>query len=155
MHLPVPWSCTLPLAWTSSLSPLPSRVPPSLPAPQFGQHGKWIIAIDPFNAAGGVAYWDLAKADEVTDAVLYPEVCTRCNYPDGKQEWCQCDRTNAGANLNTIETRVEGSITPSMRGVAIAFSIFAPLILIVYTLVDRWYYNKYGKTFQIARVHVH
>lgn len=128
--------------------------------PGHGWHAKWTVATmnydDATYAASAeqpmIATWDLVNADEVTDALLYPEVCVLCTFADGRRDYCQCDRRNAGANVQTIETAVEGAITPGMRGAAIALSIFAPVFLIIYTISDNLYYKKTGKSLRLVNL---
>lgn len=82
----------------------------------------------------------------MTDAILYPEVCTLCTLPNGKHEYCQCTRRNAVASFNSIETAVmTDDITPGMRAATIIMSIVGPAFLIVYALADWMYYKKTGR----------
>lgn len=118
--------------------------------PGYGRHAKWVVATLPFNEAGGSAVWDLNKVDEVTDAVLYPEVCVKCKLPSGKVDFCQCTRRNNALNgtfnFLSIETEVmSDDIPPSMRAASIAMAVFCPLFLIVYAISDWLYYKRTGK----------
>ncbi|EFJ43674.1 hypothetical protein VOLCADRAFT_106678 [Volvox carteri f. nagariensis] len=117
--------------------------------PGHGWHAKWKLSTLSFTNSG-VGIWDLAHADGVTDALLYPEVCTLCTFPDGHKDYCQCDRRNGVNNTLTIETAVVNSITPSMRGAAIAMSIFSPVFLIVYSISDSLYYKRTGRSLRFA-----
>ncbi|KAG2489121.1 hypothetical protein HYH03_012347 [Edaphochlamys debaryana] len=126
--------------------------------PGCGWHVKWEVATFPYNDASATwdapmeAIWALSAADEVTDGVLYPEVCVRCQFADGTQDYCQCDRRNAGVNTLTVETEVYGSITPAMRGAAIAMSVFSPIFLIIYATADVFYYKRTGRSLRIGSI---
>ena len=61
---------------------------------QSGWHAKWTLATVPYVSSGS-AVWDLSQADQVTDAVLYPEVCVICEFADGTTDYCEC-RIGAG-----------------------------------------------------------
>lgn len=96
--------------------------------------------------------WDLQTADEVTDAILYPEVCVICTFPDGSTDYCQCDRRNGATNYLSVETIVQDSITPAMRAAAIALSVFSPLFLIFYATADTLYFRNTGKSLRIGHI---
>ncbi|KXZ49559.1 hypothetical protein GPECTOR_20g413 [Gonium pectorale] len=117
--------------------------------PGHGWHAKWTIAHIPFTTSGE-AVWDLTHADEVTDAMLYPEICVKCTFADGSVDYCACDRRNGATNMLTVETAVEGSITPGMRGAAIALSIFSPMFLIFYSVGDIVYYKRTGRSLRLG-----
>ncbi|GIL55782.1 hypothetical protein Vafri_11286 [Volvox africanus] len=117
--------------------------------PGHGWHAKWTLATLPWSTSGS-GFWDLSEVDEVTDALLYPEVCVLCHFPDGTTNYCQCDRRNGVNTTLTIETAVVNSITPAMRGAAIAMSIFSPVFLIVYSISDSLYYKRTGRSLRIA-----
>lgn len=124
--------------------------PPRSCHPQYGKHAKWTVDTLPFAQAGGYAVWDLNSVDEVTDAVLYPEVCVLCTLPNGKKDYCQCTRRNNVANgtfnFLSIETEVMSDDIPSsMLAATIAMSVFCPLFLIVYAVSDWRYYKRTGK----------
>ncbi|KAG2429415.1 hypothetical protein HYH02_014070 [Chlamydomonas schloesseri] len=120
--------------------------------PGHGWHAKWTVATMPYNETGGEAVWNLSTADEVTDAILYPEVCVICTFPDGSTDYCQCDRRNGATNYLSVETVVEKSITPAMRAAAIALSVFSPLFLIFYATADTMYFRKTGKSLRIGHI---
>lgn len=122
---------------------------PTCPSSQHGWHAKWTLANLTW-ATSGHGMWDLSEADEVTDALLYPEVCVKCKFADGSIDYCQCDRRNGANTTITIETAVVDSITPSMRGAAIAMSIFSPVFLIVYSIGDNLYYKRTGRSLRLA-----
>lgn len=118
--------------------------------PGYGKHAKWVVGTPAFSEAGGYAVWDLNSVDEVTDAILYPEVCVKCKLPNGKVDFCQCTRRNNALNgtfnFLSIETEVMSDDIPtSMRAAAIAMSVFCPLFLIVYAVCDWLYYKRHGK----------
>lgn len=119
--------------------------------PGYGKHAKWEVAKMPFNRSGS-AIWNLDEVDEVTDAILYPEVCVKCKFPDGKVDFCQCDRrNNATSNFLSIETEVmHDDVTPGMRAAAIILSIFSPCWLAAYALGDWLYYRRTGKPLSLA-----
>ncbi|PNH10817.1 hypothetical protein TSOC_002356 [Tetrabaena socialis] len=120
--------------------------------PGCGYHAKWVVARMPYSPSGQ-GIWQLEHADEVTDAVLYPEVCVLCRFADGSEDYCQCDRRGpTGATLLTIETEVQGSITPGMRGAAIALSIFSPVFLIIYSIGDSMYYKRTGRSLRLGHL---
>ncbi|GFR51548.1 hypothetical protein Agub_g13967 [Astrephomene gubernaculifera] len=117
--------------------------------PGHGWHAKWTLATLPWSSSGE-AVWNLSDADEVTSAVLYAEVCVICSFEDGTKDYCMCDRRNSGPAAITFETVAAGSITPRMRGAAIALSIFSPVFLIVFAIGDNLYYKRTGRALRFG-----
>lgn len=114
--------------------------------PKYGKHAKWGVTKVPFSLAAGSAVWDLNEVDEVTDAILYPEVCVMCKFADGHIDFCQCSRRNGATNYLSIETQVmDHDITTGMRAATIIMSIASPTLLIIYAIADYFHYRRTGK----------
>lgn len=114
--------------------------------PGYGKHVKWQVASLPFSLAPGQAIWELSKVDEVTDAILYPEVCVKCKFADGRVDYCQCSRRNGATNYLSVETKVmDDDITTGMRAATIIMAIASPTFLFIYAICDHLHYKRTGK----------